>query len=95
MGESRQECLRSAAVLHQTQLFLAGEVVWAARHAMARTVADVLARRTRSLLLDARASIEAAPVAAALLAEVLERDEAWMVEQIEAYTRLAEGYLIT
>jgi len=39
---------------------IAGEVIWAARHEAARTVADVLARRTRSLFLDARASAECA-----------------------------------
>ena len=38
-----------------------GEVIWAARHEMARSVEDVLARRTRALFLDARASIEARP----------------------------------
>jgi len=47
------------------------EVVWAARREAARTVEDVLARRTRALLLDARASAEAAPRVAALLAAEL------------------------
>lgn len=36
-----------------------GEVAWFVRHEMARTVEDVLARRTRWLLRDARASISA------------------------------------
>ena len=40
------------------------EVIWAARHELARSVEDVLARRTRGLFLDARASIEAAPLVA-------------------------------
>ena len=55
--------------------YRAGEVVWAARHEAARSVQDVLARRTRALFLDARASIEAAPRVAALLAAELGRDE--------------------
>jgi glycerol-3-phosphate dehydrogenase len=70
-----------------------GEAVWAVRHEMARTVEDVLSRRTRALLLDARASVEAAPQTAAVLAEELGRDEAWQREQTTAFAKLAEGYL--
>lgn len=70
------------------------EVVWAARREMARTVEDVLSRRTRALLLDARASIAAAPDVAALLAAELGRDAAWVDAQVAAYTALARGYLL-
>ncbi|QXD16109.1 glycerol-3-phosphate dehydrogenase/oxidase [Rhodocaloribacter litoris] len=80
--------------LHPRLPYRRGEVVWAARHEMARTVEDVLARRTRALLLDARASIEAAPTVAALLAETLGRDEAWQARQIADYETLARGYLM-
>ena len=93
--ELLKEDLRYAEPLHPNLPFLVGEIVWAARHEMARTVEDVLSRRTRSLLLDAQASIEAAPFVAALLAETLGHGEAWVEEQVEAYTELAEGYLIT
>ena len=47
--------------LHPRLPYCAGEVVWAVRQEMARTVEDVLARRTRALLLDTRASVEIAP----------------------------------
>ena len=67
-------------------------MVWAARHEMARTVEDVLARRTRALLLDARASAEAAPDVARLLAAELGRDAAWERRQVEAYRAVARGY---
>jgi len=70
------------------------EVVWAARHEMARTVDDMLARRTRSLLLDARASIQAAPAVASLLATELGRDQAWADAQAASFTELARGYLL-
>jgi glycerol-3-phosphate dehydrogenase len=69
--------------------------VWAARNEMARTVDDVLARRTRSLLFDARAAIEIAPEVARLLAAELGRDEAWEKNQIEEFTTMARGYLLT
>jgi glycerol-3-phosphate dehydrogenase len=57
-------------------------------------VEDVLARRTRMLLLDARASIEMAPATARLLAGELGRDATWQQEQVDSYTELARGYLV-
>jgi glycerol-3-phosphate dehydrogenase len=80
--------------LHPRLPYRLGEVVWAARHEQARTVEDVLARRTRALLLDARASAEAAPDVAALLAAALGKDDAWQAEQVERYRELARGYVL-
>ncbi|MGC3988258.1 MAG: glycerol-3-phosphate dehydrogenase/oxidase [Chthoniobacteraceae bacterium] len=79
--------------LHEKLPYHAAEVVWGVRHEMARTVEDILSRRTRSLLLNARASIEAAPLVARLLAAELGRDATWQRRQIDQYTQLAEGYL--
>jgi glycerol-3-phosphate dehydrogenase len=78
--------------LHPRLPYRAVEVIWAARKEMARTVEDVLARRTRALLLDARASSEAAPAVARLLAAELGRDAAWEADQVAAYRQLARGY---
>ena len=83
-----------AAPLHAGLPYTGAEVLWAARHEMARTVEDVLSRRTRMLLLDARASVEAAPLAARLLAAELGRDEAWQRGQLEDFRRLAKDYLL-
>lgn len=69
------------------------EVVWAARHEMARTVEDVLARRLRALFLDARAAIEAAPRVADVLARELRRDEAWKARDLESFYAVARGYV--
>ncbi len=80
--------------LHLALAICAAEVVWHARHEMARTVEDVLARRTRSLVLDARASMEAAPAVARLLARELGRDEAWAAAQVRAYAEIARGWLL-
>jgi glycerol-3-phosphate dehydrogenase len=82
-----------AEPIHPDFPIRAGEVVWAGREEMARTVDDFLARRTRMLLLGARAAIEAAPKVAELLAEELGRDEAWRREQVESFRELAAGYL--
>jgi glycerol-3-phosphate dehydrogenase len=84
-----------AVLVHPRFPYRLAEVVWHARNEMARTVEDVLARRTRALLLNAAASIEAAPTVARLLASELGRDEAWQTAQIEAYAQLARGYIFT
>ncbi|HYU31481.1 MAG TPA: glycerol-3-phosphate dehydrogenase/oxidase [Thermoanaerobaculia bacterium] len=81
--------------LHPRLPYRVCETVWAARHEMARTVEDVLARRTRALLLDARSSLEAAPVVARLLAVELGRGESWVQAQVEAYGAVARGYTLT
>lgn len=57
-----------ARPLHPALPYLEAEVVWAARQEMALTVTDVLSRRTRALILDRAAAVEAAPRVAALLA---------------------------
>jgi len=80
--------------LHERLPCKRGEVVWAAKREMARTVDDFLARRTRSLLFDARASIDAAPDVARLLARTLGRDDAWEAQQVEAYRALAQAYVL-
>lgn len=84
-----------AQPVHPRLPYQRGEVVWHARHEMARTIEDVLARRTRALLLDARASLEAAPAVATLMAEELGHDSAWQEAQVAAYRLLARGYVYT
>jgi glycerol-3-phosphate dehydrogenase len=81
------------AVLHPRLPFRHREVIWAARHEMARTVEDVLARRTRALFLDARAAMEAAPTVAELLAAELKRSNAWRARDLESFLVVASGYL--
>jgi glycerol-3-phosphate dehydrogenase len=82
-----------SALLHPRLPYRLAEVVWAVRHEMARSVEDVLARRTRALFLDARAAIDAAPMVAACMAAELKRDEAWQREQVEAFLKTASGYV--
>jgi len=80
-------------LLHAGLPYRSGDVLFAARCEMARTVEDVLARRTRALFLDAKASIEMAPRVARLLASELARDENWECQQVRALTELARDYL--
>ena len=82
----------AATLLHPELPYTEAEVRWAARFEQARTVEDVLSRRLRALLLNAKASAEAAPKVAAILAEELGRDEAWQRAQVQEYAALAGQY---
>ncbi len=79
--------------LHDKLPFIKAEVIWSVREEMARTVEDVLARRTRALLLDAKASMEMAQETAKLMAVELGYDRAWENEQVLLYNKLAINYL--
>jgi glycerol-3-phosphate dehydrogenase len=80
--------------LHAALPYIKAEVVWAARHEMARTVEDVLARRTRALFLNARAALEMAPVVADLMAPELGWDESAKAKQLAAFRDVASNYLL-
>jgi glycerol-3-phosphate dehydrogenase len=83
-----------AVPIHPKLPYLRSQVVWAVRQEMARTLEDVLSRRTRSLVLDARAALEAAPDVARLMARELERGASWEEAQLEAFrTRVRESIL--
>lgn len=82
----------TAQLIHKRLPYQQAEVLYQARREMARTVEDVLSRRTRALLLDARAAIDAAPGVAQLLATELDRDQAWIDTQIQKFTKLANQY---
>ena len=82
-----------ASRLNDALPYTGAEVIFVVRYEMARTVEDVLARRTRALFLNARAAIEMAPQVAALVTKELSRDEAWKRDQIQDFQGLARGYL--
>ena len=69
------------------------EIIWICRNEMPRTIEDVLARRTRSLFLDVRASIAIAPAVADIMAGELGYDNRWKEHQIEEYKKLTLNYL--
>lgn len=83
----------SVSLIHSKLPYTKAEVIWICRNEMPVTIEDVLARRTRSLLLNAKASAEAAPEVAAIMAEELGFNHAWQKEQLELYNRLMIRYL--
>lgn len=80
--------------LHPDLPYIAAEVVWAAREEMARSLEDVLARRTRALFLNAHAAIAMAPQVATLLARELNRDQSWADAEVVRFTELAAQYTL-
>lgn len=80
--------------LHNRLPYLKAEVIWGVRNEMAMTVEDVLSRRTRSLLLDAKASVEMAPEVAKLMAEEMGHGQDWIDEQVKLYNEIAESYIL-
>jgi glycerol-3-phosphate dehydrogenase len=69
------------------------EIIWICRNEMPIMLEDVLARRTRSLFLDVRASLAIAPVVADIMAEELRCDSKWKDQQLEEYKKIVFNYL--
>jgi glycerol-3-phosphate dehydrogenase len=88
------EALGAPARLHPALPYIEAEVIWAVRAEMARTVEDVLARRTRALFLNARAAIAMAPRVAELLAHELGRDESWQRAQVACFAEVGTRYCV-
>jgi len=81
-----------ATALHPELCLTGSQVVWAVRHERARTVEDVLARRTRVLFLDSEAAVAVAPQIASIMAKELGRDATWELEQVKCFRELARHY---
>ncbi len=70
------------------------QVIWAIREEMALTVEDILSRRTRAILLDAKESIRLAPAVATIMAAEMNKDEKWVEGQMKIFNDVAKNYVI-
>ncbi len=89
IGEEETEL---AGLLSEKLHIYKSQVAWAVRKEMARTVEDVLARRTRALFLDARESLRIAPEVANIMAKELGQNEDWKTSQLKDYKEIAKNY---
>ena len=80
-------------LIHPALPYTKAMVVWGVKEEWAVTVEDILSRRTRAILLDAKAALEAAPVVAALIADLTGRDENWIKKELEAFKKIVANYL--
>jgi glycerol-3-phosphate dehydrogenase len=88
MNGDANEWISEELKIHRTQ------IIWAVEHEMARTLEDVLSRRTRALLLNAKESCRIAPQVAAIMSKALGRDKTWEFEQVKIYCDLADQYIL-
>lgn len=80
--------------LHPDFDYTVGDVVCAVRTEMARTIEDVLARRTRFLFLNAKIALELAPQVAEIMSKELHKNETWKAEQIQTFHETVKNYLV-
>jgi glycerol-3-phosphate dehydrogenase len=95
-GLPPRACTTAEIAVHRTSSEARTEeelVLRAIREEMARTVEDVLARRTRALFLDARASMSSAPKVADRLAHELGKNADWRNDQLKAFIEVAQAGL--
>ena len=69
------------------------EMIWICRNEMPLNLDDLLARRSRALLLNAKASSDIAAEAAGIMAEEMGYDDKWQEEQVESYRKLVKNYI--
>jgi len=69
------------------------EIVWICRNEMPVKLEDILARRSRSLFLDAAASLDAAPVVAGIMAGETGAGRDWIEKELNDYKSLVSKYL--
>jgi glycerol-3-phosphate dehydrogenase len=81
--------------IHPDLPYIKAEIIWAIRNEMAITIDDVLSRRTRMLLLNAQAALESAELVAEYLAQELDKDQAWVKQEVAEFNALAKEYTLT
>jgi glycerol-3-phosphate dehydrogenase len=88
-----QENVSLSEKIHELYPYTKGEIKWIIENEMVETVEDILARRIRLLFLDAKAAMQAAPLVSRMLAMFNDKNELWQKKQLDAFNKLAEGYL--
>ena len=86
------EKFRPEPRLHAAFPYGESHVAYAAREQMARTLEDVLGRRTRALFLNAAAAVSMAPATAAIMGRELGWSEQHKSTELSAFRRLAAQY---
>ena len=82
-----------AEQIHLKLPFVKAEIIWAVQNEMCMCVEDFLSRRTRALLLDARSATESASPVAEIMATEMNKDTAWIKNQIDDFNSVAKNYL--
>jgi len=70
------------------------EIIWICRNEMVLNVEDMLSRRTRALLLNAKACEEISGDVAYLMAKELGFDKKWQIDQVETFNEMVKNYML-
>ena len=88
MNDDAEEWISEELKIHKSQ------IIWAVEHEMARTLEDILSRRTRALLLNAKESCRIAPQVAAIMSKALGKSNTWEEEQVKLFNQVAQNYIL-
>ncbi|WP_152287735.1 glycerol-3-phosphate dehydrogenase/oxidase [Flavicella marina] len=80
--------------IHKDYAITIGQLIFSIRYEHAKTIEDLLARRTRLLFLDVKASLEAAETVGKLLQDELKKDNSWLHSELENFKTTARTYQI-
>lgn len=80
-------------LLHPDLPYTRAQVVHTVQEEFSMTVEDVLSRRTRALLLDAKAAMAASLAVAQIMQKELRASDKWLEEQLVSFNRIASQYL--
>jgi len=89
-----KENKKLADKLHSELPYIKSEIIWAVRHEMANNLVDVLSRRTRALILNAKASLEIAPEVVKMMSKELYKNSKWEQEQLIQFKEIAKNYIL-
>lgn len=82
-------------LLHPNHVYTYADVIHSVKEEMAFTIEDVLARRCRILFLDTKAALECAETVGKIMQKELDKNDAWLANQLEEFSSLAKQYLPT
>jgi glycerol-3-phosphate dehydrogenase len=88
-------CLSKDHRIDQRLPITRSEIEHAVNSQLALKLDDVLARRTRCLFVNVRATLEIAPKVAEIMAAAMGEDDSWQSSELKDFSQLAQSYLPT
>ncbi len=70
------------------------QIIWSIRNEMAMNLEDVMARRTRSLFLDARECLRIAPKVLEIMAKEMKKNTNWIKNESANFEKVARNYIV-
>lgn len=89
-----QRELNNFAKIHPDLPYYQAEIVYQVRYELARTVEDVLLRRTRAMFLNATAALESAALVAELMCIELKESQEWVIQQLVNIAEVGNKFLV-